>query len=954
MYTISLLLKQEINNLSDINNPESFLEGTSCGFLLQQLCEKNDIKSFCKMNILNVVEHLEWAFPSKLISFDVGEILRILEKKKEDKHKEKMKSKKFDNFNDCTNKLFRRVRKPNTICSKPINSKIISNLNPINSKQSEKDTLNEKEKNIDTSVFNSKYYLSLTYKELDDNLQNFEKDNNDNMKEYINYQRERSKNEQNNNKKELYENEKFISNIYKSDMAVDILSNYIFSFFKTTETINLLFQNLVSNSKLVPYSIKSICKIILILIKKKFPNINKVQQNAFISRFFFNKILLPMLEDPYYSAFINEYMISSVTITNLKIISSIISQLCSGKLYTINDGNGNYNSFNRYFIETMPYVFQFFEDISLDISLPKNIENLINDDKNNYIQHCYFLDNPEEIINHCSIFFCFDDLYALINAMNNCEDKLFVNETENIEKLKRVFKILINNMNKLNEIKKNKFYEDIQNENLKKSKNNKINRIELKKFFLIKKTLINEKYSYISDMNLEKKYYNIKELKRTQTLKDIDKNNIIKVKNLICSILYNYRFLNIIKYKKNKVYDSISLFKELRNHIKLYNYVIDEDVPSEWYLDILLEDIYTIPKNLSENDYKLLYKELEEEINNSLKSLNLDILSNFFDKIKFAKRRKNIIMKDENTIADININNKVNNIINNHRIPCELYFCYEPKKKIINIREIKEEDMTLDMLDSLLFTVPKKGTKTCDTIRSLTESFPTIVGNNCFCQDNNKIFDILKELKLPEIIENYLCIVKNNIHKLNNYSNQEEFNIINTKIYDFVTEKIYKKIYPSNPCLKDTNIYNNCKKLTWTEPKHYLNNQNNYIFDSFLHDIYKDFKEIDKQKSPRKKIIFLEDIFKCINNIGKLNGENKKEFGLDNQMPILTYAFIKAQPHNIATNCKYMELFIKKDDVSGLLLTELIGICNVVNEISYKNLNEVTKEEFDSKFIDKE
>ena len=77
--------------------------------------------------------------------------------------------------------------------------------------------------------------------------------------------------------------------------------------------------------------------------------------------------------------------------------------------------------------------------------------------------------------------------------------------------------------------------------------------------------------------------------------------------------------------------------------------------------------------------------------------------------------------------------------------------------------------MTLDMLDSLLFTVPKKGTKTCNTIRSLTENFPTIVGNNCFCQDNNKIFDILKELKLPEIIENYLRIVKNNIHKLNNY-----------------------------------------------------------------------------------------------------------------------------------------------------------------------------------------
>ena len=72
MFVISLLLKDEINKLNKEDEPEKFLENTPCGFLLEQLCDKNDIQSFFKINILNVVENLEWTFSSKRIFFDIG------------------------------------------------------------------------------------------------------------------------------------------------------------------------------------------------------------------------------------------------------------------------------------------------------------------------------------------------------------------------------------------------------------------------------------------------------------------------------------------------------------------------------------------------------------------------------------------------------------------------------------------------------------------------------------------------------------------------------------------------------------------------------------------------------------------------------------------------------------------------------------------------------------------
>ena len=56
----------------------------------------------------------------------------------------------------------------------------------------------------------------------------------------------------------------------------------------------------------------------------------------------------------------------------------------------------------------------------------------------------------------------------------------------------------------------------------------------------------------------------------------------------------------------------------------------------------------------------------------------------------------------------------------------------------------------------------------------------------------------------------------------------------------------------------------------------------------------------------------MRDIFNCINNLVKLNGGDSN-IDIDQQISILIYAFIKAQPSNIESDCNYIELFIEKD-----------------------------------------
>ena len=70
--------------------------------------------------------------------------------------------------------------------------------------------------------------------------------------------------------------------------------------------------------------------------------------------------------------------------------------------------------------------------------------------------------------------------------------------------------------------------------------------------------------------------------------------------------------------------------------------------------------------------------------------------------------------------------------------------------------------------------------------------------------------------------------------------------------------------------------------------------------------------------------------------------------GVDDQIPILSYCFIKALPKTISSNVKFIKLYrdslIEKGNENEL--TQLIALCEFVKNISYQNLNEISEEEF--------
>ena len=144
---------------------------------------------------------------------------------------------------------------------------------------------------------------------------------------------------------------------------------------KLIDLLDLLIESFLSSIQLLPYSIKCICKLISVLVKNKFPEIKKVQENTFIAQFLFVTLFIPLFKNPI-KVFINDFIISSYAVSNLGVLLEIFNQLILGRLFTNKEGEYNYTPFNWYFIEKMPKIFNFFEQI-IKVDLPKFVEKLI-------------------------------------------------------------------------------------------------------------------------------------------------------------------------------------------------------------------------------------------------------------------------------------------------------------------------------------------------------------------------------------------------------------------------------------------------------------------------------------------------------------------------------------------------------------------------------------------------
>jgi hypothetical protein len=463
--------------------------------------------------------------------------------------------------------------------------------------------------------------------------------------------------------------------------------------------------------------------------------------------------------------------------------------------------------------------------------------------------------------------------------------------------------------------------------------------------------LCNEKYSEIFSITQKTPYFSIKELKKTSNDEEITQNNIIKVKNFFSALLYNYMDLVKKDFNINKISNIKDILKQLKIFLKYSNFVVDGKIPMEWCATSLIQYLDKIPKELTDNNCELLFNDIKNDLNKSLKELDFEALSVCLGYMKYSQKGLTYYEKAKESLIDIQLNNIVKKIIEEERIPVNIDFKYNQKSKELKIINKTKE--------KLLFTLDNSGSKKklslCETIQIFTKKFPDLTKYKIF-QDIDLI-SMQEELKIPEKLENYFNIIRDYLLEKKNFlenqdlliNEEKTMQIINDKIYDYVMTKLYDKLYVPESEQIDNDIFSKCIKLAWTEPKNFIKDKKNYVYDSFLPEVILYFKKIQIEKSPRRKLLNMSKIFETISNLLDFNsGDEKLDIGVDDQMPILNYSFIKAQPERIYSNCKYMELYIgdKSSKEEGSQLSQLFGICTYVKDLDYTSLFDVTEKEF--------
>ena len=928
LYIITLQLKKEINKIftNDSNNningfSKNFLSDTPCSFIFEELFYKKEIQSFFKPIIIDLIKELESSYPSQEIIFNPSLIYKyiLLERKQRKESKEKEKESDVD---------ITKFRK----------------------------SIYKKDKNINEKIklFNEKYQFGLQKEQLVKLSQSYEDKN------MINYIDQKILNCKDN--PFLYSTSVFLEKVnftkmsndigdeYKDeerkDFSKNILTIYQQSYFETIYIIDKIIDNFISNMHLMPYIIKCINKIIFSIIEDQFPSLYTFEKNIFIKKFFFNKLFFSLLINPSIYVLINDIIISDNTILNLNTIISIMNKFVIGQFYEDNNAEGQYTPFNWYFINKMPKLLEFFEKAK-NVELPDFIEKIISVDKDLDLEFDYFEKNKEDMIIAKNILFSFDDFYYLYINMEKNKDLLFDENNEKTKILKKAVNRLRESEYKIDKIKK-KLENPEENEikprnSLKQSKTlERIESGELKpkylKFFLISDLLFNKSCENLFNLKNTKEYYNIEEKK----IKDVNDKSIIKAKNFICAFLYNYYSIEDVhlSLKEEDKLNSLVILRKLKNYTNTTDLLKNEKIPYDWYIDSIIEYLKKLPEKYIENDFSLLYDELENEIKNSIKIYNFEEISLLANKTKFLKNSHIFYEEAKKILIDIDLNKRVQVIIEKEIMPKEIKFIYSQKKKKFKINPISSS-ITGYFFPQRLFSNYER--KTCQTINQFISIFPDLTE---YMENQDDIdFGIIKELDIPKKLDEYFDNIEEHL-KETEKENLNEIKDIKIKIYDYVMEKLYDKLCPDEPDKNDLLIFRNCYRASWVELKHFIKGKDDYILENFIPDTNFYFQQIINEKSPRKKLLYMNKIFNCIQNLGLLNGDQLE--GTDEILSILNFAFIKNKPMSIYTNCKYMNLFIgdKKNKGEGHQLSQLIGICQQMMNFNYTCLFDITEEEF--------
>lgn len=951
LYFIYLLFEIEIDNLI-IPSVESFLNNTFLSDFLIELGHKYEIQSYMDIVLIPLIREINEIY-SKYNSLDIINNSR--------QHYRNYIEKGIKN-------LFLDMPKQKFICNKLFYAKG-NNIENFGQKVPRNKTFSKKIKsplllldndNVKYSYisFNSlmcaDFFNSLTEYKLKDLLS---KEKDEFMKYFFIKQLNKIKDSKNTN---LYNcRDYYFDRIVKEELiSQESLNDYKIEHKIVKEFIIKLLENL-EKTIIIPYNIKAICKMIYILIKKKFKKINEMEIHIFICRFLFEKIIFPILENPDSCTVGKKMMISLNTRKTLSDILIVLEKLIRGELFS-DEKYGNFKAFNGFIIDNFRKLKNIINNIISNVEIPDKLLKLseefyFSDDfslehlkrKPNETRYEYFHENPYDFMEYKSICFNIQFLLLFYNIVDNNKN-VFINPGNPLEKI----------YDKLS-----KYIPYIKEENTT--------------YYVVIDEIYNEENKEL--LSLKEKIYGLSKSKNSQ-------ESLEKLKFCITHLLSKMEIPNSVWVKND--YDTIKTFSSIHNYLKAYERKINS--PLNWHSNYILNNLKLIDQKYIDNNYKLLYEEIQDDILNLLEKLNKlnDFLTvNIKTKMFLIEKRKSNYQKELENMKEAEINIKAFLFIETSDIDICIMNgkIYNEIKKLMNEKPDKtvgkntfiifkgsscpHNQLPPDVIQ-ILYKNGHMAENHCKRIIDFAHKLSFFCGeikdeiaNNSFNEgcllntSTSKFFDndLINKTKFianspKEIFDIYMDLIYTKIQKLQIYENDnddtnniEEEKKVKNKIIKIVWNYILKslciEIYKSEPIGTDIAFYYKCYSLSnFIEPKH-LKIPEEICDIQVFKKIQEHLKNIEKYRTPDGMFDELKISLKLLLSLYQFFFNIKDE--LKDVLCIIAYNLICSQSKRILFNLNFMKFFFYEDELienigKNIILAE--SAVNYINELQAKQL----------------
>ena len=1023
LYIIYLLLEKEINSLCT-PSPISFLSNSFLSKFLIEFANRYEIKHYIDIvlnNLIKDIEELNLSFYSLNISFATK--IQIENSKKKNKNndiicidmelekmtddfKKRNSAYMIEEFNKSETFSKSQVyemnykKRKSTVINPNKGAKANSNLTMIKNKNKNKIIYDNK---IFKNIINKNFFNIINQNSLKKAL---EKETNEIMKHFYIKQLKKIqslKDENLFNTKKYYEKLKEIKTITKDSIeyynkAYDLITNFL----------DKLLNNL-ENVTIIPYSIKAICKIIFLLLQKRFKKISYFQTNLLICRFLFDKLILPVLQNPDINDTCKDKIITLSNRKNISNIYTVLKTLIRGELFNSSQSE-NMTIFNKYIIDNYNRINKIIKKI-IQVKIPDKLLQLTeefneNSEKNLYLKESqdinyeYFIENPNDFMQHKSICFTTEHFFLFYDIVKQNKDKFFKPNTQQ----EKIFETISNFISMI----ENKPYD----------------------YYVIINDIYNDEIKELL-FSTEKKY-------GLGRLKSDKLNNI---KYSITHLLSNLKILPHWKWVNNTNYQTFDIFNFINKYLNIYEeHIFSMQPPLNWYSLYIIKNINSIDEYYSNNDYQNLYDEILNDILKKiekLKKLNDFLTVNIGTKFTLIKNKIKIFEQELENVQSTEVTLKTSKFMeltpikvclideteyNNiqKKLPKDIAQPIIPNKSLIiswqgNCEHKKLTDNKLKNVDDVghiskyhFKNIKKFAKKFKDfyqsisdeiTNRSLGIEFEKVEYNlNIDGKKNNnnsltsKLEKAIKNdnqitISPKNILDQYMTFVSIKINKSElfnsnllknkstikeNKNNEEEIDFYKSKtvvisksdihkkeekdkakakkmIWNYILKVLCIKIYEEPALIIDKAFNLKCYSFKWIKPKNLqICNEicNEILFDKIRYHI----KRIDQFRTPRGMIDEFSKAVQLINNLFAFLLDNKNaEAG--EILPLIIYCIISSFPERIIFNFNFIKFFLDDSELRGGMGYNVIqaeSSINYIQKLGAKQLG-ITQEEFNEK-----